>query len=362
MNHIYKKLRKRVHWMKKIAMEEDRMAITIKDVAKKAGVSASTVSRVINGKGVISEETRKKINDVMEELNYFPNSLARNFANGSAFAVGLVIDAQDENTFSNTFFNRSVFAIEKVLQENGYNLIIVNGRETIDATSSIEKLVYEKKVDGLILPPNNMKQKLIQKFIKMNFPFVVLGEPQIFKSESSWVDVNNQQGSELAISHLKEKGYKKIAFIFSGKQNVFEQNRLLGYLKGLENEGLEIHDEYIIESTNGTEQYYNDCIAILNSENPPDAFLCSNNIIAFHILKALKNKDINIPNQVGVITFDNYPIAEYTDPALSVIDIDTYALGEHVTQILLQKIQNSKVMNQQTLISTMLILRESTNR
>lgn len=337
------------------------MAITIKDVAKKAGVSPSTVSRVINGKGVISEETKNRINQVMEELHYFPNSLARNFANGSTYSIGLVIDARDENTFSNAFFNRSVFAIETVAQNNGYNLLIVNDREGTDATSSIEKLVFEKKVDGLILPPSMIKKKLIHKFLELDFPFVVLGEPKFFKMESSWVDVNNKQGSEIAVKHLVERGYKHIAYFYDKNDNIFEQKRLEGYKSGLEKAGYKINEKYIIESIGDKNKYYEEAINILKTSNPPDAFLCSNNIIAFYVLKAIKDRKLSVPNQIGIITFDNYPIAEYMDPPLSVVDIDTYALGEQVTTILLQKIEKSNSMNQQTLISTNLILRESTN-
>mgnify|MGYP000935953820 CR=1 FL=1 len=337
------------------------MTITIKDVARKAGVSPSTVSRVINGKGVISEETKIKINKVMEELHYHPNSLARNFANGSSYAMGLVIDAKDENTFSNAFFNRSVFAIETVAQNNGYNLLIVNDRDGIDSISSIEKLVFERKVDGLILPPSTIKPKLIKKFLELEFPFVVLGEPKLFKTESSWVDVNNKQGSENAIEHLVSKGYKRIAYVYDEKNNLFEQNRLEGYKNGLKKAGLKINDEYIIETPRDKEKYYEETVKILSGSNPPDAFLCSNNDIAFHVLKAIKAKQFIVPDQIGMITFDNYPIAEYMDPPLSVIDVDTYALGEQVANILLQKIERNNSSNQHTLISTKLILRESTN-
>ena len=102
------------------------MSVTIKDIAKRVGVAPSTVSRVVNGSASISEETKSRILQVMEEMNYHPNSLARNLVNGSTFCIGLIMDARDEGTFSNTFFNRSVYAIEKVTQANGYNLLIAN--------------------------------------------------------------------------------------------------------------------------------------------------------------------------------------------------------------------------------------------
>ena len=140
---------------------------TIKDVARKAGVAASTVSRVINNKSLISEETREKIMEAMRELNYFPNSLARNFANGNACAIGLAIDASDNTTFSNVFFNKSVFGIETVAQNNGYNILITNGGEEKNGVTSVEKLILERKIDGLILPSVMAKKSLLKNFLSL---------------------------------------------------------------------------------------------------------------------------------------------------------------------------------------------------
>ena len=102
------------------------MGVTLNDIAKKVGVSPSTVSRVINGSAPISDEMKKKIYKAMNELNYHPNSLARNLATGSSLTIGLVVDADNETAFANSFFNRSVYAIERVAQKNGYNLLITN--------------------------------------------------------------------------------------------------------------------------------------------------------------------------------------------------------------------------------------------
>lgn len=337
------------------------MAVTIKDIAKRVGVSPSTVSRVINGSSSISTETAQKIQEVMEELNYHPNSLARNFANGNTYSIGLVIDAQDDMSFANAFFNRSVFAIEMVAQSRGFNILITNDREK-QKTSPVENLVFEKKVDGIILPSSNLRPQLLQKLNQNNFPFAIMGEPQIYKAETSWVDINNMQGSEMAVGHLIAQGYTKIAFVTDRQETMFARNRLNGYYNGLSNAGISVCNDFVIEGSGDLSWVYEAACSILMSSNPPDAFLCANNLIAFHVLKALKEKKIKVPNQVGVVTFDNYPIAEYTDPPLTSVDVDTFSLGEQVANILINKIQRESGKNQQTLISTNLIQRESTNR
>lgn len=336
--------------------------ITIKDVAKLAGVSPSTVSRVINEKGVISGDTEERVLAAMQQLNYFPNSLARNLANGSSFALGLVIDASDNNNFSNSFFNRSVFGIETVAQKNGYNVIITNNKEIDSNIPSVEKLVMEKKVDGLILPPSTVTKKLISKLLELDFPYVVLGEPHIFKMESSWVDVNNIQGGELGVSHLVREGYKRIAFISGNPKTVFSRNRLAGYQRGLENAGMQAEERLQLVCEPNSEGSREAAVKILKGPDAPDAFICSDNIISFGVLGAAAELGLRVPDQLGVVTFDNFPIAEYTTPPLTAIDVDTFSLGEQAAGILLKKILRDKDLNQQILISTRLIERKSTHR
>lgn len=337
------------------------MAVTIKDIAKKVGVSPSTVSRVINGNAVISEETKKKIVSVMEELDYHPNSLARNLANGNAYAVGLVIDAQDEHTFSNAFFNRSVYAIETVAQNHGYNLLITNDRDTA-GTSAVEKLVLEKKVDGIILPTSSVTVKLVKLLKDNNFPFVVLGEPRIDGKDVSWVDINNEMGSEIAVRHLKENGYKRVSILVENRKTVFARNRIEGYVKSVKAYGLAYSEEYIADCGTEMERISSIIKDMLVRDNPPDAFLCSNNMIAYQVLKELKSQNISVPGEIGLVTFDNYPIAEYMDPPLTVVDVDTFSLGEQAASTLLNKIRRVEQGNQQIAISPSLIERDSSKR
>lgn len=337
------------------------MSVTIKDIAVKVGVSPSTVSRVLNGNSRISETTTMKIHEAMEELNYHPNSLARNFANGSTYCIGLVIDAQDENTFANAFFNRSVFAIEKVIQEHGYSLVITNDRKKLNK-SMVENLVLEKKVDGLIMPSSSVRSELIKKLNRDGFPFIVMGEPKSCKNDATWIDIDNEQGSRMAVEHLIEQGYTKIALVTEKCNTIFTQKRLAGYLACLKEHNIEIEQEYILEL--GADIIADDkrIEALFHNENHPDAFLCGNNILAFSVLKTLKKINLKVPNEIGMVTFDNYPIAEYTDPPITVVDVDTYGLGIQVAEQLIHKIQGNAKDFHHLYIPTKMIIRESSKK
>lgn len=335
------------------------MAVTIHDIARRVGVNSSTVSRVLNGKSAISEETREKIFAAMKEMDYHPNSVARSLASGSSGAIGLAIDAHDTQSFANMFFHRSMFAIEKVAQANGFNLIISSNLEEKGKSSPIEKLILERKVDGLILPPSTVASKLIAKMIKLDFPFVILGEPNQPLPEASWVDVNNAQGGESAVHHLAAQGYQKIAYLGGSESQRFVKNRIKGYHRGLTAGGL--CESLVIQTDGSAEESKAQAQKLLMYSDRPDAFLCNDNAAAYGLLKAAKEIDLNIPYDIGIVTFDNYPLAEFTDPPLTAVDIDTALLGEQGASLLFQRI-GKHTLNQQILLSTTLIQRESTKR
>lgn len=326
------------------------MRATLQDVAKLAGVNPSTVSRAINDKAVLMPETRARIFEAMKELEYHPNSVARSLASGLSGAVGVVVDAQDADAFSNMFFSRSLFAIERVAQAKGYNVIITNGAN--HAAGAVESLVLERKVDGLILPPSTVKPALLKKI--GDFPYVVLGQPDKMRLSACWVDNNNEQGAELAMEHLKDKGYKRVFYLGGSGQEGFVQRRIKGY-RNMNREGT-------VLLTDGTpEDACRVALEALRKPERPDGFLCNDNMAAFGVLRAAHTLHIDVPGSLGVVTFDNYPLAEYTDPPLTAVDIDTAQLGEQTAQLLFSRIEKSAV-TQTILLGASLIARTSTDR
>ncbi len=326
------------------------MRATLQDVAKLAGVNPSTVSRAINDKAALTPETRARIFEAMKQLEYHPNSVARSLASGLSGAIGVVVDAQDADAFSNVFFSRSLFAIERVAQAKGYNVIITNGAN--HASGAVESLVLERKVDGLILPPSTVKPSLLRKIGE--FPYVVLGQPDKMRLSACWVDNNNQQGAELAMEHLRGKGYRRIFYLGGNGQEGFVQRRIKGYLNG--------GGEGTVLPTDGTPE--NACqvaMAALQQSPKPDAFLCNDNMAAFGLLRAAQALRIAIPDALGIATFDNYPLAEYTDPQLTAVDIDTAQLGEQTAQLLFNRIEKNAI-SQTILLSASLIQRASSDR
>jgi DNA-binding LacI/PurR family transcriptional regulator len=337
------------------------MTTTIKDIAKKVGVNPSTVSRVINGTASISDETKQKILAAMQEMDYHPNILARSLVNGNTFTIGLVIDAGNSDAYSNTFFIRSVSAIETVSQDRGYNLLITNDASR-ENNSAVKNLILEHKIDGIILPVSSMSDELIQVLVTNHFPFVIMGEPDHEENQVFWVDMDNEQGGSLAVDHLIRQGYKQPILFVENKKTVFEKKRIAGFKTGLLENGIAWREQRVVECGTEAATIADAVKKILKSSDETDSVICTNNIVAHHVLREIKKNQLNVPNNIGVVTFDNYPLAEYMEPALTVVDVDTYKLGEAAATALFEKIRQVTKKEENILIPTQIIARESTQR
>ena len=333
------------------------MAATIKDIAKMVGVNPSTVSRVINGTASISEETKNRIKQAMLELDYHPNSLARSLVNGSTFSIALVIDAGNKDAFSNAFFIQSVSAIEAVAQEKGFNLVITSDT---DNSNAVKNLILEKKIDGIILPISVASEELVELLLKNQFPFILLGEPETKIDGVNWIDMDNRKGAEDAVNCLIRSGYDKPLLLVENQEPMFERKRIEGFkaVMGMMDE----ESERILIVGNDTDGIctYSTLEKFYEGNEIFDSVICTNNIIAFHVLKFFRKKGLRIPEDIGIVTFDNYPLAEYMDPPLTVIDVDTYRLGEEAANELFSIIQDPAKEKAGILLPTRIIERRST--
>lgn len=336
------------------------MAVTIRDVAEKAGVSASTVSRVLNGKGTISGETKKRIFDVMEELQYVPNDSARSFACGSPRAIALVVDVSNAGAYSNSFFNDTVFGIETAAHRAGYSLVVMSATESV---SGVERLVLGKRVDGVICPDSLVDRAFLKKAGELHFPCVILGQLEGGGAETSWVDINNTQAGALAVRHLLSKGYREIAFLGGTGADAFSRDRISGYRRELAANGIPSPKERIIQAASTEMPQIMELVnGFLNTESRPDAIICSSDRLALGALRAAKMLNLRVPDDLGVLCFDNTVITELAEPSITSIDVDTFELGVQAAGILIDRVENPDASIRQTLLATKIIQRASTGR
>lgn len=337
------------------------MSVTIKDVAKAAGVSTATVSRVLNNSNLISPKTAEKVRNVMHELGYFPNNIARSFAHQSTYIVALVVNIDDATAFNNPFFYQIQYGIEKYICPRGYYLMIVNENTLNLNGTAFSKLFFEKRVDGLILPVSLLRNNLVKKMEEQKFPFVIIGEPEN-SYDINWVDINNKMAGEISTTHLLNNKYKRIAFVSGNLKDIFNKNRLDGYLTALKKHGLQPEPELIKERGFSKEDGYSIMTDFLELKNPPDGIVFTDNIVAFGALSAIKDQGLNVPGDIGIVSFDNYPVAELSDPKMTTVDIDLFDLGIQAATMLLKEIQLPSATKQQSLLSVQLIKRGTSER
>jgi DNA-binding LacI/PurR family transcriptional regulator len=337
------------------------MAVSIKEIAKAAGVSTATVSRVINNSPKLSQKTRDKVLKIMKEMNYVPNSLARGLSNQKALNVALLINIEEPSSFHNPFFYEVMHGIETAVYKRGLSLIIASSRGE-DKQEIVEWLMNEKRMQGIIIPSSLADGKLLNLLRKRKFPFVVIGKFEEGIKPVSWVDINNQQGGEQAVAHLIQNGYERIALICGGMDKVFNLDRLEGYKRALARHQMPMEPNWIVETDGSKNQAYSAMKALLQSDNCPDAVICGDNILSFGVMKAAQEMEVSIPKDLGLVSFDNYPLATLVEPSLTSIHIDVFQMGEMAANSLLALIDNPDASQQQMLISTAVEVRESSIR
>lgn len=189
----------------------DNMTVTIRDIAKEAKVSPSTVSRVVNDSPLISQETKEKVRAIMKDLNYTPNSIGKQLAKQSSFNIGFLFSTQSKEVLLDTFFYDIIRGVQSVVFANDYDLTICDLNYLKSKQNFLERFVYNKKVDGVILHVSLVTPEVINSLEELGFPYVIVGQTE---ADTTWVDIDNSMGGELAVTHLLDKGYKKNILYF----------------------------------------------------------------------------------------------------------------------------------------------------
>lgn len=328
--------------------------VTIKDVAKKAGVSISTISLVINNKEGVSDELKAKALSAIKELDYHPNAMARALKSRRSKVLGLIIP-----DIVNPFFPLVVRGVEDAAKRYGYTLILGNTDGKMEEEARYLELFVEKCVDGMIFIPASNFKKNIRKFQNTNIPKVVidralegLGLPTIM--------TDNITGSYLATKHLLANGRRRILFI-SGPQDLqASQDRYKGYIKALQEYGL---DEELVEAGDFTfESGKRVAEKVIKNNLSFDAVFGANDMMALGATVVLTDCKIRIPQEVEVVGYDNIIFSSLSKPTLTTVEQPAYEMGFEAAKLILRQIHSKKVISVCKLLEPKLIIRESSPR
>lgn len=331
------------------------MAVTIKDVAKLANVSPSTVSRVISKSPRISDATKNIVYAAMEELKYKPNAIARNLANASTKTLGLIIPNKEENLFKNPFFIQAMRGISIYSQKKNYKIMFNYSSNPEDELSFVREFVHSKWVDGIILLTAYENDLCIDYLNQQDFPFVVIGRP-FNLHDIMWVDNDNFQATYHLVNKLIQRGCHDIAFIGGPQKYIFSKDRLEGYKRAMDLRNLSVDEQMILETRDFTDEYGYEAMEKICSYKVPDAVVTTDDLLAFGVLKY--NREHNL--DIKVTGFNNTSLSEYQDPSLTSVDIKAEDLGYNAAKLLIKHLEGRDNPVNHFIVGTDLIEREST--
>lgn len=337
------------------------MGVTIKDVAKMAGVDPSTVSRVIADSSRISQKTKDRVNKVMEELDFHPNAIARSLANRSTRTIGVIMPLSSEQLFVNPFFTEVMRGISASSIKRGYDILFSTGGSTAEEHQATTRIINEKRIDGLILLTSRIQDKTITELIKKKLPFVVVGKPSKLEN-INWVDNDNQEACFNATEHLISQGHRDIGFIGGEFSYVFMGERFKGYKRALDLNNIKFNKDFLSLGEFLEEGGYKAMQKLLQLKRLPTALVAADDLMAFGAIRAMKEKGLRIPEDMAVVGFNDTPLANYVDPPLSSVEIFVYDLGYNASEILINQLETQDVQKKHIIIPTNLKVRGSSSR
>ncbi len=321
---------------------------TIKDVAKKANVSVATVSRVINNTGYVNHETRKIVEDAIQELGYVPNELARSLFRKRSNIIGLIVPH-----ISTYFFAELIEAIEDSVTKSGYKLMIFNSKDDIELEKKYLNVLNQYNIDGLILVANTKSTK---SYMKLGIPILTI-DHIIDKSVPS-ITSDNVQGGELAAHKLVNTGAKRVIHFRGPSDLITVVDRARGFYQVIDENNIDCHSFDLDFKTPDI-----DDIEMFIKKHPDvDGIFCSSDIIAFYVISVLTKLGYSIPNDVQVIGFDNIELAGVLIPKLTTIAQPIQEIGNESIRKLNKLIKKQTLDELHSLMPVNMIERDTTKK
>jgi LacI family transcriptional regulator len=326
--------------------------VTIKTVAKELKMSVSTISRVINNKPDVSEETKEKVLKKIKELGYIRNVTATMMRNKMSLTVGVIFESDFD-----PFFSEILGGIEKGVSKYNYRMILMNTKLREEQSETVINTLMEHRVDGIIIVPSSPNISYIKKLVEKKFPIVIIGR-NFEEFEVDEVYTDDLLGGELAAEYLVSKGKKNLLMINSDSENSASINREKGFIKAAQDRGCQYQ---IIKDTNTD---YDNTFQIIkeifsNKKIPYDGIFCFNDMRGFSAINALRSIDKDLLKKISVVGYDNIVFSSIFSPKLTTIHIDKENEGYEAVKLLNQRIQGKRKKTKRKILKVSLVIRET---
>lgn len=331
------------------------MSVTIYDVAREAGVSMATVSRVVNGNPNVKPSTRKKVLETIERLGYRPNAVARGLASKKTTTVGVIIP-----DISSLFYAELTRGIEDIANMYKYNIILTNSDQNLDKEIQLVNTLLEKQVDGLLFLGSRITEEHLQVFKTSHAP-IVLSATRDPEEKLPSVNIDHKQAAIDAVNFLITRGHKRIGYITGPLEAPLTgQLRLEGYRQALEEHGLSFDQQLIVQGDFRYESGYKATEFLASLENPPTAVLALSDEMAIGALNYYKDNGIHVPEEVEIISFDNTRLTTMVRPQLTSVVQPMYDIGAVSMRLLTKYMNKEKVEDHLVILPHRIEERDST--
>jgi len=327
--------------------------ITIKDIAKAADLTPSSVSRALNNHPRISRRTKEKVLVLAQKMGYSPNLFARGLVKKKTYLIGLQV-----YDFRNPFYAELTRSIQDTAQEFGYWVIQASTDDDQDKADALIDSMIKMGVEGIIFASCKLQDKTVEKLIDNNFP-VVLVNRKLKKNIGDYVVLNNTYGAYLMVNHLVNHDYRRIAMISGPRSVSTSADRHRGYTQALKDRGLKIDEEIIKYGSFSQETGFRFAKQLMSLVNPPRAIFCGDDAIALGAMRALGELEKRVPDDVAVVGFDDAEISSHPLIQLTTVSQNLQEMGRLAAKTMVERIEGKQKNPQKILIEPHLIIRRS---
>ncbi|MFC3023555.1 HTH-type transcriptional repressor PurR [Vibrio zhugei] len=310
---------------------------TIKDVARLAGVSTTTVSHVINKTRFVAETTQERVLNAVKELNYAPSAVARSLKCNTTRTIGMLVTQS-----TNQFFSEVIDGVESYCYRQGYTLVLCNTGGIYEKQRDYVRMLAEKRVDGILVMCSDMTPQLMEMLDNhADIPKVIM-DWGLEDSQADNILDNSEEGGYLATKHLIENGHSDIACLSGHLSKVACQERIRGFRRAMQEAKLPVNEDWILEGNFECDTAVLAADKLLAMDSLPTAVFCFNDTMALGLISRLQQKGCRVPDDISVIGYDNIELAEYFSPPLTTIHQPKRRVGKNAFEILLERIKNKQ--------------------
>lgn len=311
------------------------MPKTLKEVARELNTSVSTISRVVNNKDNVNEETRKRVLEALKHCEYRPNQVARSLKVRSTMTIGIVVPDVCER-----FFGQIIKGVDAIVSKQGYSIILVDTNESKEKEEKYLDLLFQQRVDALVIATVDQNGTKVLEFMNHNIPVVFIDNLPNISVPYDAVLIDNILASKIAVRRLLEAGHTRIATIIGSPTETTGYDRLLGYRLALQDAGIEV-DERLIQFGNYKEESGFTCMERLlenRAEVPFTAIYVTSEFMTFGALKSIKNHNLNIPGDIALVGFDVHDKSGLLYPGITTMRQPEQQIGELTAELLLKRL------------------------